>query len=93
MTKKVIELDCEKFLQRHNGEINKDFTRVRITKSDYHSIYGNKYTYAYLDLKDGVIISASYGFGKFKGYKLVNCENAYKNVDLRMRNIFTGEFD
>ena len=86
--------DCERFLRTINGQINKDFTQIKILRSYSYSMNGNTTcNYAYLDLKDGVIVSADYGFGKYKGLEITNCEKCWNdNEKLRMKNFFTGEF-
>lgn len=86
--------DCERFLNTINGKINKDFTQIRILKSYSFSMSGSSTcNYAYLELKDNIIVSCDYGFGKYKGLEITNCKECWEsNPNLRMKNIFTGEF-
>lgn len=90
---KIKKIDCKRFLQIVNGTIDKDFKNIRMVKSYSWSLNGNStYNYAYLGLKDRIVVSADYGFAKYKGYELLNCEECYENnPQLRMKDIFTGE--
>lgn len=90
---KIKKIDCKRFLQKVNGTIDKDFKNIRMVKSYSWSLNGNSTCdYAYLELKDKIVVSADYGFAKYKGYELLNCEECYENnPQLRMKNIFTGE--
>lgn len=90
---KIRKIDCKHFLRIVNGTIDKDFKNIRMVKSYSWSLNGNStYDYAYLELKDRIVVSADYGFAKYKGYELLNCEECYENnPQLRMKNIFTGE--
>ena len=90
---KIREIDCEKFLKNHNGTIDKEFKNVRFVKGYSWSNSGNSsYQWAYLDLKDNVVVGADHGYAKFKGIKLTNCEECWENnPTLRMKNIFTGQ--
>lgn len=91
--KKTIKIDCERFLERVNGTIDKDFKNIRMVKGCSWSFNGTRtQSWAYLELKDGVVVGADYGFAKYKGYELTNCQECYDNCpNLRMKNIFTGE--
>lgn len=89
---KIIKIDCKKFLQRINGTIDKDFKNIRIVK-DYTICLNGRTTfnYAYLELKDRVVVDADYGFAKYKGFELLDCETCYEqNPNLRMKDIFSG---
>lgn len=90
---KIREIDCERFLKNHNGTIDKEFKSIRLVKGYSWSISGNStYQWAYLDLKDNVVVGADYGYAKFKGIKLTNCQECWdNNPNLRMKNIFTGQ--
>ena len=90
---KIRKIDCKHFLRIVNGTIDKDFKNIRMVKSYSWSLNGNStYDYAYLRLKDKIVVSADYGFAKYKGYELLNCEESYENnPQLRMKGIFTGE--
>ena len=85
--------DCKAFLKICNASIDKDFEKIRIVKNVTYSMDGRiTRNFAYLTLKDRVIVSADYGFGKLKGIKLEKCEECWNNnPELRMKNIFTGE--
>ena len=87
------KIDCCRFLLNNNATIDKEFKNIRIVKGASWSFSGNTtYNYAYLELKDNVIISADYGFAKFKGIELTNCQECWdNNPNLRMKNIFTGQ--
>jgi len=90
---KIKKIDCKRFLQMVNGTINKSFNSVRIVKRfSWQLNADSNYSYAYLELKDKIVVSADYGFSKYKNYELLNCEECYENnPQLRMKNIFTGE--
>lgn len=89
---KKIKIDCKKFLQRINGTIDKDFKNIRIVKDYTICLNGRtSFNYAYLELEDKVVVSADYGFAKYKGFELIDCETCYEqNPSLRMKDIFTG---
>lgn len=90
---KTRKVECYKFLLNINGKIDKEFKNIRITKGYSWSMNGNTtQNFAYLELKDRVVVSADYGFAKYKGIELINCEPCWENhPELRMKNIFTGE--
>lgn len=87
------KIDCYNFLIDNRATIDKDLEKIRIVKSAKFSFSGRTtYTYAYLELKDGIIVNADYGLGKYKGIELTNCKECWENnPKLRMKNIFTGE--
>ena len=90
--KKIREIDCERFLKIHNGTIDKEFKSVRLVKGYSWSMSGSTYQWAYLDLKDGVVVSADYGYAKYKGIRLINCKECWENnLNLRKKDIFTGK--
>jgi len=90
---KTRQTDCKRFLERINGTIDKDFKNIRIVKGYSRNFFGGStYQWAYLELKDNVIVSADYGFAKHKGIELLNCQECWdNNPNLRMKDIFTGK--
>lgn len=85
-------IDCYNFLINNNATIDKELKNIRIVKGVSWSLRGSTYNYVYLGLKDGVIVSADYGFSRYKGIELTNCKECWENnPKLRMKDIFTGE--
>lgn len=89
---KTKKMECKLFLTMLNGTINKDFSAIRIIKSQSWNLNGNStFNFANLSLENNIIIDADYGFGKYKGIELINCQECYNNYpNLRMKNLFNG---
>lgn len=92
MKKQLRKMECRHFLQMVNGTIDKKFENIRIIKSRTWNINGSStFNFANLSLKNNVIVDADYGFAKYKGIELTNCQECYVCYpELRMKDIFTG---